>query len=203
VAVKRTQKAGEYVSREYEVLSKLRECKNVVKMLDIYYSRSDDGKTAQNLVFEFCHRNLEEVIQQTKKQLYAIREAGNQGSSSLTSLGGRIPIEDIKSYMKQILQGMAYVHRQGIFHRDLKPENILMNEKGVVKICDFGSAKFLNDKLNTPYIVSRYYRAPELILACSDYSEKIDVWAIGCIFCEFLTLIPLFPGRTEGSQLIE
>jgi len=52
--VKRTQKAGEYVSREYEVLSKLKECKNVVKMLDIYYSRSDDGKTAQNLVFEFC-----------------------------------------------------------------------------------------------------------------------------------------------------
>mgnify|MGYP002632081006 CR=1 FL=1 len=98
---------------------------------------------------------------------------------------------------------MAYVHKQGIFHRDLKPENILMNEQRVVKICDFGSAKFLNDKLNTPYIVSRYYRAPELILACSDYTEKIDIWAIGCIFCEFLTLIPLFPGKTEGSQLIE
>lgn len=57
--------------------------------------------------------------------------------------------------------------------------------------------------MNTPYIVSRYYRAPELILACSDYSEKIDVWAIGCIFAEFMTLRPLFPGKTEGSQLIE
>lgn len=112
-------------------------------------------------------------------------------------------MEDIRSYMKQILTGMAYVHKQGIFHRDLKPENILLNDKGVVKICDFGSAKFLNDKLNTPYIVSRYYRAPELILACSDYTEKIDVWAIGCIFFEFLKLMPLFPGRTEGSQLIE
>jgi glycogen synthase kinase 3 beta len=105
--------------------------------------------------------------------------------------------------MKQILQGMAYVHKQGITHRDLKPENILMNNKGVVKICDFGSAKFLDEKLNTPYIVSRYYRAPELILACSDYSEKIDIWAIGCIFAEFMTLRPLFPGKTEGSQLIE
>lgn len=62
VAVKRTQKAGEYVSREYEVLNRLRECKNVVKMLDIYYSRSEDGKTAQNLVFEFCNKNLEEII---------------------------------------------------------------------------------------------------------------------------------------------
>ena len=98
---------------------------------------------------------------------------------------------------------MAYVHSQGISHRDLKPENILLNDKGVVKVCDFGSAKFLDDKLNTPYIVSRYYRAPELILACSDYSEKIDVWAIGCIFAEFMTLRPMFPGKTEGSQLIE
>lgn len=98
---------------------------------------------------------------------------------------------------------MAFVHKQKICHRDLKPENILMNEEGIVKICDFGSAKLLNESLNTPYIVSRYYRAPELILACSDYSEKIDIWAIGCIFAEFLTLRPLFPGKTEGSQLIE
>ena len=78
-----------------------------------------------------------------------------------------------------------------------------MNDKGVVKICDFGSAKLLSEKKNTPYIVSRYYRAPELILACSDYTEKIDIWAIGCIFAEFMTLRPLFPGKTEGSQLIE
>lgn len=89
-------------------------------------------------------------------------------------------------------------------HRDLKPENILMNAQGVVKICDFGSAKVLSPTgLNTPYIVSRYYRAPELILACSDYTHAIDVWAIGCILAEFLTRRPIFPGKTEGSQLIE
>lgn len=116
--------------------------------------------------------------------------------------------------MKQILQGMQFVHSQGICHRDLKPENILKTEEGVVKICDFGSAKFMsNNGLNTPYIVSRYYRAPELILGCSDYSNKIDIWgklydnliflAIGCIFAEFMTLRPLFPGKSEGSQLIE
>ena len=99
---------------------------------------------------------------------------------------------------------MEFVHRQGVCHRDLKPENILMNYEGVVKICDFGSAKVLSPNgLNTPYIVSRYYRAPELILACSDYTNAIDVWAIGCILAEFLTRRPIFPGKTEGSQLIE
>lgn len=154
-------------------------------MLDIYYSKGTDGKTAQNLVFEYCSKNLEEIIQETKKK------------------ETRIPIKDIKNYMKQILQGMAYVHSQGISHRDLKPENILKTDTGIIKICDFGSAKQLHEKLNTPYIVSRYYRAPELILACSDYSEKIDVWAIGCIFAEFMTLRPLFPGKTEGSQFLE
>jgi len=79
-----------------------------------------------------------------------------------------------------------------------------MNSERVVKICDFGSAKVLSPSgLNTPYIVSRYYRAPELILACSDYTNAIDVWAIGCILAEFLTRRPIFPGKTEGSQLIE
>ena len=121
-------------------------------MLEIYYSKGAEGKTAQNLVFEFCNSNLEEVIQDAKKN------------------DKRIPITDIKKYMYQILKGMEYVHDQGISHRDLKPENILKNEQGVIKICDFGSAKILDEKLNTPYIVSRYYRAPELILACSDYS---------------------------------
>ena len=111
-----------------------------------------------------------------------------------------IPMEQIKNFMLQILKGMTFVHAKGVCHRDLKPENILMNQEGQVKICDFGSAKVLSPEgLNTPYIVSRYYRAPELILACSDYTNAIDVWAIGCILAEFLTRRPIFPGKTEGS----
>ena len=159
VAVKRTTKAGEYVSREFEVLDKLRECKNVIKMLDIYYSKNEEGKTAQNLIFEFCSTNLEEVIQDHKKNDKYIKP------------------EEVREFMKQILEGMKYVHQQKICHRDLKPENILLTKDGIIKICDFGSAKVLDEEgLNTPYIVSRYYRAPELILACSDYTNKIDIW---------------------------
>lgn len=159
VAIKRTSKSGEYVSREFEVLDKLRDCENVVQLLNIYYSKNEEGKVVQNLVFEFCNSNLEEAIQDAKEK------------------HKMIAMNDIKDYMRQILRGMAYVHEKGICHRDLKPENILKNKDGVVKICDFGSAKVLSpDGLNTPYIVSRYYRAPELILACSDYTDKIDIW---------------------------
>lgn len=114
VAVKRTQKAGEYVSREYEVLNRLRDCKNVVKMLDIYYSRSEDGKTAQNLVFEFCNKNLEEIIQETKKRQVWMKENPGQlppnFNSSKSMNPGRIPMSDVKSFMYQIFEGMAYVH---------------------------------------------------------------------------------------------
>jgi glycogen synthase kinase 3 beta len=92
VAVKRTTKAGEYVSREFEVLDKLRECKNVIKLLDIYYSKNEEGKTAQNLIFEYCNTNLEEVIQTNKsKEKY-------------------IQIDEVREYMKQIFEGMKYVH---------------------------------------------------------------------------------------------
>lgn len=159
VACKRTTKAGKYVSREFEVLDKLTECPNVIKMLDIFYSRNEEGKMAQNLIFEFCSSNLEEVIQRHKdQQMY-------------------IPMQQIRDLMKQILEGMDFVHKKGITHRDLKPENILKTDDGVVKICDFGSAKIIDENgMNTPYIVSRYYRAPELILACSDYTNKIDIW---------------------------
>lgn len=148
------------MSREFEVLDKLRECKNVIRLLDIYYSKNEEGKTAQNLIFEFCRTNLEEVIQQHK------------------STEKYIPVADVRRFMRQILEGMMYVHARSVTHRDLKPENILLTEEGVIKICDFGSAKVLDEEgaLNTPYIVSRYYRAPELILACSDYTNKIDIW---------------------------
>ena len=86
-----------------------------------------------------------------------------------------MPVAEVRKFMKQIFEGMKYVHSKKVTHRDLKPENILLTEDGVIKICDFGSAKVLDEEgsLNTPYIVSRYYRAPELILACSDYSNKI------------------------------
>ena len=82
VAIKRTSKSGEFVSREFEVLDRLRGCENVVQLLNIYYSKNDEGKVVQNLVFEFCHQNLEEVIQNAKQQKKLI------------------PMGDIKNFMR-------------------------------------------------------------------------------------------------------
>mmetsp|Transcript_23617 Transcript_23617/g.18066 ORF Transcript_23617/g.18066 Transcript_23617/m.18066 type:complete len:95 (+) Transcript_23617:212-496(+) len=92
-----------------------------------------------------------------------------------------------------------HMHRKKVIHRDLKPENILLKD-GDVRICDFGSSKVLDENVskNTPYVVSRYYRAPELILACRNYTDRIDIWSVGCIIFELVTRMPMFPGDSEG-----
>jgi glycogen synthase kinase 3 beta len=116
-----------------------------------------------------------------------------------------MPIGDIKRYTKEILNGLHSMHSLRIVHRDLKPENILI-KNGQVKICDMGSSKFIDESpayKNTPYVVSRYYRAPELIFASNKYNEAIDIWAVGCILFELITKTPLFPGDTEGLQILE
>jgi serine/threonine protein kinase len=104
--------------------------------------------------------------------------------------------------MFQLLNGLKNIHEKNIAHRDLKPENVLLSKEQVIKICDFGSSKIIDPTgKNTPYIVSRYYRAPELILCLTKYSTAIDVWAAGCIMAELFLLTPLFRGKTEGDQL--
>ena len=100
------------------------------------------------------------------------------------------------------------MHGMGISHRDLKPENVLIKE-GHVRICDVGSSKVLDETstepqpMNTPYVVSRYYRAPELILGSNRYDLSIDIWAAGCIIFELMTKRPMFPGESEGTTLLE
>ena len=77
---------------------------------------------------------------------------------------------------------MANIHRHNIAHRDLKPENILLNSEGSVKICDFGCSKVIDlQGVNTPYVMSRNYRAPELIMGITKYSIAVDIWSVGCI----------------------
>lgn len=90
-----------------------------------------------------------------------------------------IPVSYIKLYMYQLFRSLAYIHSLGICHRDIKPQNLLLDTAtGVLKLCDFGSAKHLvRGEPNVSYICSRYYRAPELIFGAIDYTTKIGKWS--------------------------
>ena len=105
----------------------------------------------------------------------------------------------------QLLRGLKYIHSADVLHRDLKPSNLLLNANCDLKICDFGLARTNTQDKNrdfmTEYVVTRWYRAPELLLSCAEYTVAIDVWSCGCILAELLGRKPLFPGKDYVHQL--
>jgi mitogen-activated protein kinase 1/3 len=109
----------------------------------------------------------------------------------------------VQYFLYQLLRGLKYVHSANVLHRDLKPSNLLVNANCDLKIADFGLARTTSDtNFMTEYVVTRWYRAPELLLNCSEYTEAIDVWSVGCIFMELLNRKPLFPGKDYVQQLV-
>ena len=105
-------------------------------------------------------------------------------------------------FLYQILRGLKYIHSANVLHRDLKPSNLLLNANCDLKICDFGLARVTSETdFMTEYVVTRWYRAPELLLNSSDYTAAIDVWSVGCIFMELMNRKPLFPGKDQVHQM--
>lgn len=110
--------------------------------------------------------------------------------------------EHCQYFLYQLLRGLKYIHSANVIHRDLKPSNLLVNANCDLKICDFGLARpTLENEHMTEYVVTRWYRAPELLLNSSDYTAAIDVWSVGCIFMELMNRKPLFPGRDHVNQM--
>lgn len=111
--------------------------------------------------------------------------------------------EHIQYFMYQLLRGVLYMHSANVIHRDLKPSNLLLNKNCDLKICDFGLARGFEQEndFKTEYVVTRWYRAPEVILNASEYTKAIDIWSIGCIFAELLGRTPLFPGDDYLDQI--
>lgn len=107
----------------------------------------------------------------------------------------------IRRFAVQLLYCLKFLKDHGIIHCDLKPENILLKHpnKAGIKVIDFGSACFIDEKVYT-YIQSRFYRAPEIMLGIP-YTVAIDMWSLGCILSELFTGYPLFPGENEAEQL--
>lgn len=119
----------------------------------------------------------------------------------------------IKCYMLQLLEGVAYLHASKILHRDLKAANLLINNQGILQIADFGLARPYDDpppqagkgggeatRDYTTLVVTRWYRPPELLLQLKRYTPAIDMWGVGCVFGEMFKGRPILPGNSDLNQ---
>lgn len=186
-AIKRVLAQTEYKCRELEILRTVSH-PNIVSLQYFFDKRSlADGEMYQNLVMECLPSNLQNEIKYYRKSKYTI------------------PYPHMKAYTFQLTRAMLYLHGFNISHRDIKPSNILVDPATVrLKICDFGSAKQLEpNQPSVSYICLRYYRAPELIVGCTVYSTKIDIWGLGCVIAEMFLGKPIFQGQESELQLKE
>jgi len=160
----------------------------IVQLLDVVHS--DDQKLY--LVFEYLDKDLKKLMDD---QSTAAKARGER------NLG--LPEPVVRSYLRQVLEGIAYCHQHRVLHRDLKPQNLLVNSKGEIKLADFGLARVFGVPVSTytHEVVTLWYRAPEILLGSQSYTESVDTWSLGCIFSEMMTWRPLFPGDSEIDQL--
>ncbi|XP_020090646.1 serine/threonine-protein kinase prpf4B isoform X2 [Ananas comosus] len=134
------------------------------------------------LVFESLHMNLREVL----------KKFGRNIGLKLTA---------VRAYGKQLFIALKHLRNCGVLHCDIKPDNMLVNEaKNVLKLCDFGNAMFAGKNEITPYLVSRFYRAPEIILGLP-YDHPLDIWSVGCCLYELYSGKVLFPGPSNNDML--
>ncbi|KAB1281253.1 Cyclin-dependent kinase 7 [Camelus dromedarius] len=162
--------------REIKLLQELSH-PNIIGLLDAFGHKSNIS-----LVFDFMETDLEVIIK--------------DNSLVLTP-------SHIKAYMLMTLQGLEYLHQHWILHRDLKPNNLLLDENGVLKLADFGLAKSFGspNRAYTHQVVTRWYRAPELLFGARMYGVGVDMWAVGCILAELLRRVPFLPGDSDLDQL--
>jgi len=115
----------------------------------------------------------------------------------------RFTQDHIKSWAQQLLSGVHYMHTNKVIHRDLKASNLLINKKGELKIADWGLARSWNSDMKqlTNKVITLWYRPPELLLGCLEYTDKIDMWSVGCIIAEMFRRSGFLKGANEATQL--
>lgn len=179
--------------REIRILKLLRH-ENVIPLVDLAVERGDQSKKERGCVYMVTPYMDHDL-------------AGLLGNQSV-----QLSPAHIKCYMLQLLEGIGYLHAKKFLHRDIKAANILVNDQGILKLADFGLARGYEGPLPnaktagqgtenlTAMVVTRWYRPPELILGDRKYTTAIDMWGIGCVFGEFFTRKPIFPGASDIDQ---
>ncbi|KAK9497737.1 hypothetical protein O3M35_004402 [Rhynocoris fuscipes] len=162
--------------REVSLLKELRHA-NIVTLHDIVHTEK-----SLTLVFEYLEKDLKQYMDDH---------------------GNILNMNNVKLFLFQLLRGLSYCHRRRILHRDLKPQNLLINEKGELKLADFGlaRAKSVPTKTYSNEVVTLWYRPPDVLMGSTEYSTQIDMWGVGCIFYEMSCGKPLFPGSTVEEEL--
>ncbi|CAK0823226.1 unnamed protein product [Prorocentrum cordatum] len=170
---------GKRILREVRLMAALRH-ENLLKLTDLLPPPNPDFDDVC-IVMPYMHLDLHKVIYSKMK----LSESHSQ------------------AFVCQILRGLKYMHSAGVVHRDLKPSNVLVNKDCTLRIADFGLARGrLSEEENlTEYVVTRYYRAPELLLLPWIYFEQVDLWSVGCIHFEILSREPLFRGKDHMDML--
>ena len=141
---------------------------------------------------------------QGKGSIYMVMEFCDHDLTGLTDAGQKFTVPQIKCYMKQLLEGLAYCHGQKVLHRDIKGSNLLISNDGQLKLADFGLARAYDSEKQHPYtnrVITLWYRPPELLLGATMYGPAIDMWSAGCIFAELLLRKPILPGKNEFEQI--
>ncbi|TFK23277.1 Pkinase-domain-containing protein [Coprinopsis marcescibilis] len=163
--------------REIKLLQSLKHA-NVVRLYEMMVSNS-----SVYMVFEYMDHDLTGILSQTQ---FKFSEA------------------HLKSLCHQMLAGLAYLHHKGVIHRDIKGSNILLNNRGELKLADFGLARFYQKRRRMDYtnrVITLWYRPPELLFGATVYGAEVDMWSAGCIMLELFTKKPIFQGNDEIHQL--
>ncbi|XP_014207753.1 cyclin-dependent kinase 9-like [Copidosoma floridanum] len=175
--------------KEIKLLQQLKN-KNIVNYIEVCKAKAtqrDQLLPTFYLVMDFCEHDLAGLLSNMNVQF---------------SLGEK------KNIMKQLFNGLHFIHTNNILHRDIKSANILITKSGVLKLSDFGLAKSFirsNNDLKKCYssekVVTLWYRPPELLLGAKNYGPPVDLWGAGCIMAEMWNRFPIMPGSTEQHQL--
>mmetsp|Transcript_96909 Transcript_96909/g.273926 ORF Transcript_96909/g.273926 Transcript_96909/m.273926 type:complete len:444 (-) Transcript_96909:184-1515(-) len=170
---------GKRILREIRLLATMRH-DNLLRLIDLLPVPSPDFDDVY-LVMPFMDIDLQKAIYSKMK----------------------LSESHCQAFVCQILRGLKYLHSAGIAHRDLKPANVLVNADCTLRIADFGLARgrVSEDEALTDYVVTRWYRAPELMMLPSGYFEAVDLWSAGCIQAEIKARKPLFNGQDHCDML--